>query len=191
MIKRIAAVVICLGVALGTSYTPALANDDPIDGIEPMAVIEVPMTVDCTSVPDTKEARDLLRQHGLCGYGEATQGPRTESTTIGGCGSLTLTIWDDPANSGYIHWQVLITSFIGPWIYVTYDGSWTNISTGASAPVTYGSVIWPTSYFQHDLPILTGNGSVFGYVPFAMAQTAVGGVLCYNNGGVSSTAWVQ
>ncbi len=140
----------------------------------------VSMDVDCSNVPDTPEAKMALQRLGLCGFGrgEAEITPSVVRERVcGTCGCLILKLFN--SRSGWMHWHAEITSSIGPMVYASYSGSWSNLDTNGSGPVSGNSGIILTGHWSDDKPILTGAGFVYGKIDVATSVTAYG-LTCRN-----------
>lgn len=110
----------------------------------------VPMQLDCSTVPQTDVAKQMLEERSLCGYsnGQATStaGYSTDATVTGNCGTLSLNLFS--SGNGIMQWQAIITSSQGPFASAGYNGDWENISNprGGSGLVNRSTGVTFTSW---------------------------------------------
>ena len=161
-------------------HSSASAGADPAsqDSL-PVTQIEVPLQPDCSRVPDTDLAREMLEKYNLCGYGGGKEDIAPDATVSGDCGSLTLELWNDPTPE-WMHWQAIITSSKGAMVSASYTGNYHNYDTGGGHSVV-GNAVPFSSYWQEDKPLWTGPGYVRGEITYA-ESTTIWGLVCYNVG---------
>jgi hypothetical protein len=149
---------------LGVAMIPATvtAAHDPAKGPPTPGVS---MVLDCSSVPDTKEARAATRRYHICADGPGGVAPMSEVSS--NCGNLSLFVSNN--FGGALQWRGRITSKLGPFTWATYGGNWSNLTNGRSGPVsrTYGGF---TSDWLDVLSINTGPGSAFGSISAAAVR---------------------
>ncbi|MFC1465530.1 MAG: hypothetical protein ACFLMY_11860 [Candidatus Brachytrichaceae bacterium NZ_4S206] len=151
---------------------------------EPMLVGQqiAPMQLDCSTVPQTDTAKQMLEEHGLCNYsnGQATSiaDHSTDATVSGNCGSLSLNLFS--SGNGIMQWQTVITSSQGHFVSAGYSGDWQNISnpSGGSGFLNRSTGVTFTSYWQDDVPVFTRSGIVRGQITSAYSQLWCG-ARCY------------
>lgn len=150
----------------------------------------VPLYVDCSRVPNTKEAQKFLAEHNLCGYGrgEQTDGVTPQDTATGDCGSLSLNLFNDRA-AGVMLWKAEITSSIVPMVQAWYNGKWENQDNGRSGAVNRSSYPFWSSWVD-PIPITTGAGWVWGTISVA-ESTNWYGVICRNTRPVATSTKVS
>lgn len=167
---RFMACLVAAVIALPIMAVPALADTAPTPT---SATIQVALELDCSSVPNTPEARQVLRDNGLCGFSKKA-GRITPYTTVNGnCGSISLNLFN--SGGGWMQWKGEITSTLGPFIYAAYGGSWDNWE-GGFGPV--GRFFGPglTSDWLDIFGILTGQGHVVGQINWAQDTLLWGGI---------------
>jgi hypothetical protein len=125
----------------------------------------VSMELDCSSVPDTHQAKAALRRYHLCG--EGTGDVTSMSTVASNCGTLSLTVTN--RGGGLMQWNGQIVSTLGPFTSASYSGSWSNITKGRQGPVSRSRFGF-TSDWLDSFAIGTGPGSVFGIIGAAAVQ---------------------
>ena len=158
-------------MALPIVAVPALADTAPT----PTSVtIQVALDLDCSSVPNTPEARKVLRENELCGYSKSG-GIAPDITVIGDCGSLSLNLFN--SGGGWMQWKEEMTSSLGPFVAAGYTGSWDNFN-GGQGPVSR-SFVGLTSDWLDIFGIHTGAGHVVGQINGAWDRLWWGG-LCTN-----------
>jgi hypothetical protein len=128
------------------------------------------MNVDCSRVPNTAQAHQILTQHQLCGYGTSSQ--QTVKTVTpnavrqevcGSCGCLILKMFN--SGGGWMQWNGEITSSLGAMVYAQYTGYWVKTSGAAgSQSFTNGSGAIFTSDWLKPYPYYTRFGGVFGQI---------------------------
>lgn len=130
----------------------------------PSVTIVVPLELDCSSVPDTPEARRMLKANGLCGNSKRDGGVTTNATVVSNCGSLSLNVFN--SGGGFMQWKAEITSSLGPFTSAAYGGSWDNFQAGFGVVGrNYGPGI--TADWLDIFPIQTGPGHVVGQINWA------------------------
>jgi hypothetical protein len=177
--RRLLVGVIAAMIAMPIVAAPALAES----GTTPSsATISVALTLDCSSVPNTPEARKVLRDNGLCGFSKGG-GITPYTTVIGNCGSLSLNVFN--SGGGWMQWKAEITSSLGPFVFASYGGSWDNWQ-GGFGPVgrSYGPGL--TSDWLDIFGILTGPGHVVGQINWAQDTLFWGGT-CRNTAVVGAS----
>lgn len=138
----------------------------------------IPLYIDCSHIPNDPRSVAFLEQRGLCGYGShSVVTPNTEWE--GDCGLIRL-----ESGNGIMQWKTEITSYVGPWIFINYSGSWSNWDTGRSGPVSRS--YWTFRIDEIDtFPVSTGAGLVESAIPAGAAQaTNFFGLICYSGGRV-------
>ncbi len=169
---------LCASLAFYVLVPAALASE----GDDPVAAIQVELTFNCSEVPDTPQARGQLARHNLCGYGQGQANSGDISTqshiVTGNCGTLTLNLYN--SGGGWMHWQAIITSSLGPMVYASYSGSWNNLNAGQGFVSRSSGVIF-TSVWQSDVPVFTGRGTVTGQINSAQS-ILWWGLVCTNAG---------
>lgn len=146
--------------------------------------IILPMTADCSSVPDTPEAKEELAKYKLCGYGLEPGEPSPMGVAIGNCGTLSLNVFD--SRGGNMLWKAEMNSTVGPMAFASYSGDWLNTSTGAANGV--GRSTGPNLGNWLDIfNIYTGPGYVYAKISTASLTTAYA-LTCYNSSFVASGA---
>ena len=175
MIVVACACIVALTIFCGAAY----ANGD---------ATTVSLTLDCSQVPDTPEARSALAQYNLCGYGSAEDGSvaQDSNTVWGNCGSLTLSLED--GGDGKAEWGVVITSAFGPMTSASYLGLVYYGGDLHSVSGSSGDIHLTT--WTHLKYIPTGPGLVVGDIT-AASSTLVWGAICTNNGFPSARTWVE
>jgi hypothetical protein len=154
------------------------------------ATLEVPLSVDCSSVPDTAEARAQLEEHGLCGFGKPSQNSperRTTGIVRGNCGTLRLDVWN--SGGGTMGWTTEITSSIGPMLGASYAGDWLNVTVRNSGLVSNSTLLLLRHSWVDVKAIATLPGNVWAKLT-AASTTLATGVVCVNNGFPASGAWI-
>jgi hypothetical protein len=147
--------------------------------------IEIALDLDCSSVPNTPEARKILRDNGLCGYSKGGGGITPQAMIVGNCGTLSLNLFN--SGGGWMQWKAEMTSSLGPFIAAGYTGSWDNIN-GGQGPVNRS--YWGlTSHWLDIFPIHTGAGRVVGQINYAWNRLFWGG-LCTNVAVLGTSVWV-
>ncbi|BCX03863.1 MAG: hypothetical protein KatS3mg053_1801 [Candidatus Roseilinea sp.] len=167
--------VLALMISMTTS-SGSIQAQSAFDSREPTLIEQqiIPMQLDCSTVPQTNVAEQMLKEHGLCGYanGQAisTASHSTDATVSGNCGSLSLNLFS--SGNGIMQWQAIITSSQGPFVSAGYNGDWQNISSprGGSGVVNRSTGVTFTSYWQDDVPVFTGSGIVRGQITGAYSQ---------------------
>jgi hypothetical protein len=171
-IRKFMVCLVAAVIALSVVAVPALADTAPT----PTSVtVQVALELDCSSVPNTPEARKVLRENRLCSYSKG--GGITPYTTVfGNCGSLSLNVFN--SGGGWMQWKAEITSSLGPFVFASYGGSWDNWQ-GGFGPVgrSYGPGL--TSDWLDIFGILTGRGHVVGQINWAQDTLWWGGT-CRN-----------
>lgn len=140
------------------------------------AVVSMPLTLDCASVPNTVQAQAFVRSRGLCSTKSAT-GPYMSVT--GNCGTLSL--YTTNSGGGYMGWHASISSSLGNMVYAQYNGSWQNTNTGYTGGVSRNSGAIFESYWFDAFPILTGPGFVASQI-YQASDVLWWGATCTNNG---------
>lgn len=114
-------------VSLSVSAGPPVAVAAPPNATVPAYRVTIPLSVDCSVLPSGRLARELLRAHAVCGFGQAAAGAiSAQSSATGNCGSVSLTVGN--AGAGYLQWRAEITSSMGPFVFASYSGAWRNLS---------------------------------------------------------------
>lgn len=133
--------------------------------------VEIPLQLDCSTIPNTPEARSIVRAAGLCGQ-SAPGGVTAETTVIGNCGSLSLNLFN--SGGGWMQWKAVMTSSLGPFIAAGYSGSWDNLNAGQGGVGRgFGGL---TSDWVDIFPINTGAGRVTGQINTAWDRLWWGGL---------------
>lgn len=176
---RLSAKVTLLSVLLAAVAIMAPGLDRPAHADEGTGeTITLPLTVDCSSVPDTPEAREQLEKHKLCGYGQEPGEPVPMATTIGNCGTLSLNVFD--SRGGNMLWKMEMNSSLGPMGSASYTGAWRNLdlSVGGDVFRTTGPNLgtWLDTF-----NIYTRPGRVAAKITGATLVT-IYGLTCVNNG---------
>jgi hypothetical protein len=166
-----------VAVQVDTGSTP--------DG-ELVGTIEVPMSVDCSTVPDTPEARKVLKEHNLCGSGKKGGDITPQGEIWGSCGMLRLTVFNQ--GGGTMIWRGEVYSTLGRMIGVSYSGRWENRTNGRSSFVARNAFPFSTSYVDVQA-IWTGPGTVWAVIDGATSVTT-GDIYCYSLGPVVSSTVV-
>lgn len=188
---RVSALVVSLATMFALAVTmlapvgTALASAAPSG--QPVAVHTIPLSVDCSRVPDTAQAHAILSSRNLCGFGKAGGGVSPDNAVSGNCGTLSLYVYN--SGNGYLQWKAEITSSAGPFISASYSGSWANTTNGGNGPVNRSYSGW-TSDWLDIFPIYTGAGQVFGRINSA-TDTLWWGGLCSGAGQVDDYAYVS
>lgn len=144
--------------------------------------MQVPLELDCSSVPNTPAARKVLKDNGLCGYSKG--GGITPNTTVpGSCGSISINVLN--SGGGFMQLKAEITSSLGPFVFASYGGSWDNWQ-GGFGPVgrSYGPGL--TADWLDIFPIQTGPGHVVGQINWARDTLFWGGT-CTNSAVVGAS----
>jgi hypothetical protein len=145
----------------------AAAAPDSTKGSPPVAA-GVSMVLDCSSVPDTGEAKAAVRRYRVCGGGGGGDGGITPMGTVSNnCGDLSLNVAN--RGGGLMQWTGRITSRLGPFTSATYTGQWSNTTSLRQGPVNR-SRFWFTSDWVDSFAIGSGPGSVFGIITWASVQ---------------------
>lgn len=174
-LKSTRKLMICLmaaSVALPIVAAPALAKTSPTST---SVTITVALELDCSSVPNTPDARKVLRDNGLCGYSKGGGGITSNVTIIGNCGTLSLNLFN--SGGGWMQWKAEMTSSLGPFVAAGYTGSWDNFN-GGQGPVDR-TFVGLTSDWLDIFGINTGAGHVVGQINYAWDRLWWGG-LCTN-----------
>jgi hypothetical protein len=148
-----------------TMVPTTMAARDPAKGSPAPVGAGVSMYLDCSSVPDTKEARAATRRYHICADSPGGVTPMSEVSS--NCGTLSLFVSNDFA--GALQWRGRITSKLGPFTLASYGGNWSNLTNGRNGPISrnYGGI---TSDWLDVLSINTGPGSVFGNISVAIVR---------------------
>jgi len=155
----------------------------------PVVVINIAMTLDCSSVPTTKQAIEYMTAHQLCGYGLSVgdgSGVNPNTIVYGSCGSLSVYTFN--LGSGNMQWKGEITSSLGPFVAAGYSGSWLNNTRGNGGGVGR-SFVGLTSDWLDIFAIYTRSGTVYSVISSAWDRLFWGG-LCYAAGRPYSYATV-
>ena len=152
------------GLLMSMTMVPAavMAAPDPAKG---PAGAGVSMHVDCSSVPDTKEARAATRRYHICE--QSSGGIAPMGTVSNNCGELSLNVSN--RGGGLMQWTTRITSRLGPFTSGSYSGTWSNATLFRQGPVNHSRFGF-TSDWVDSFAIGTGAGSVFGVLSFAAIQ---------------------
>ena len=179
-----------LTVLVGTALAETAHAKDP-EG-HPLSsgatVATVPLTVDCSQVPNTTEALNELKRRNLCGLGSPNGSVSPQGTVVGNCGSLTLNLFDH--GSGFLHWQAIITSSLGPMVSASYSGEVTNLFTGWGSFVSQGKSPMFSTRWENDIAIRTGSGVIFGEI-FSAKSVLAWGLVCTSRSIVTDSVWVR
>jgi len=178
--------ILILGL-FGAAVTAHAASEDKASRL--IATVEVGMNVDCSRVPNTVQAHQVLAQHGLCGYGinsqqaakTVTSGAITPDSVrrivCGNCGCLILDLFN--SGGGYLHWKGQITSNLGAMVNAFYSGYWLNTSRGNSGGVNRNSGPIFTTDWVDNVPYYTRSGGVYGEIDSATSILFYG-LVCQN-----------
>ncbi|MBF6605703.1 MAG: hypothetical protein IVW53_09010 [Chloroflexi bacterium] len=178
--RRLVICLVAASIALPIVAAPAFAKTSPT----PTSVtITVALELDCSSVPNTPDARKALKDNGLCGFSKKGGGITPYTTVSGTCGTLSLLLFD--AGGGWMQWKAEITSSLGPFVFASYGGSWNNW-WGGFGPVgrSYGPGL--TSDWLDIFGILTAPGYVTGQINWAQDTLWWGGT-CRNDAVVGAS----
>ncbi len=179
VLRRIIVVACACIVALTIFCGAAYANED---------AATVPLTIDCSQVPDTPATRAALAQYNLCGYGSAEGGATGQGSVYGNCGTLTLELED--SLDGSVSWHVNITSILGPMSSASFLGFVENMDFSTSYPMS-GSFSGTYRDYWDDYGLEpTGPGPVIGLITAASSTLVLGGI-CTNSGFPADETRVQ
>jgi hypothetical protein len=142
------------------SAAQAAAPSSPEGHISVVLQQQIPMNLDCSTVPNTPVAQAALHKYGLCGHGKAS-GVTPNNSVAGNCGTLSLYTYN--ALGGWMTWRAEITSSQGPFITASYSGSWANYTRGNSNGIGR-SFAGLTSDWLDIFPIQTLSGTVFSRI---------------------------
>jgi hypothetical protein len=158
VVASLAALLLSVAIIPGT----VTAAHDPAKGSPPPGVS---MVLDCSSVPDTREARAATRRYHVCA--DSPGGVATMSEISSNCGTLSLFVSNNLG--GALQWRGRITSKLGPFTLASYGGNWSNLTNGHNGPISrnYGGI---TSDWLDVLSINSGPGSVFGNISVAIVR---------------------
>ncbi len=175
---------------VSTTVSPAFAQENEYNNIQnsednvsqPLTTIDVPLDLDCSSVPNTPEAQAILTQHNLCGYGRigGNVTPNAQRNEVRGtCGTLSLYL--NNARSGNVGWKARITSSLGFMVNASYSGELMNNDTGLVTSVSRSSgPILTADWNPERFTRYIGPGTVYGKIYFAKS-TLIWGASCTNN----------
>ena len=184
LILRLLVGLTILGLLTALSAASILAAPPPS---QPVATYRIPMTLDCSRVPDTAQARAALTKSKLCGYGQRSGDITIDNTVPGDCGWLSVYVYN--SGGGYMQWKGEIGSTLGVFVHAYYNATWANTTTGGSN--SFSRTYWGwTSDWLDIFPIYTGAGYVVGRIGFAQADLAWGGI-CYNTLPADHSVWVS
>jgi hypothetical protein len=160
-----------MAIAVSASIVPAAAAGEPAANQGPAnPAASVSLSLDCSTVPDTSQARAALRRYHVCGKDGG--GLSAMSSVTSDCGTLSLFVSND--FGGALQWRGRITSRLGPFVFGQYAGTWSNLTNGRSGPVGR-SYVGATSDWLDVIRIGTGTGSVFGIIQGAVIRLWWGG----------------
>lgn len=155
----------------------ALANESKT--VNSIQTVTIPLTADCSNVPNTPQAKRELAKYNLCGYGHNKAGGVTpQGTVYGSCGSLSINVFN--SNSGNMLWKAEMNSTVGWMAFASYAGDWQNGTTRSSGTVAR-STGPNTGNWTDTFNIYTGAGYVAAKISTAQFTTLYG-LVCYNNG---------
>lgn len=162
---------LALGLGVFLVSGDARAQEPPDDPLgELVATATVDMVADCSNRGVGASAlRSIFSGRDPC---RGAGGGMAKSTVYGDCGSLTLNLYDD--GGGWLQYQVIITSTMGPLFSAAYGGVAHNLHTGGGHYASGSDSFIFSSSWQDDEPPYTGRGVIFGETLWAESATITG-----------------
>lgn len=160
---RLVALIVAL--LLGASAATASAAESGPSNEAAVPAATISMQLDCSTIPDTRQAAAALKRYHLCGTDRGDVTPM--SSVNSDCGTLSLFVSND--FGGALQWRGRITSKLGPFVFGQYAGRWSNLTNGRNGSVDR-SYTGFTSDWLDVIRIGTGAGNVFGTIQVALIR---------------------
>ncbi len=178
-------IVLSMAMLIGTANAGDSVEEPSEASSNNTPTVTAPLTLDCSSVPDTDAARKWLTLHNLCGYGSGTS---ERGTVVGNCGSLTLTLFND-FNQG-VQWRMDMTSTLGPMIGGSFTGFTRNLDTGGYHSVSKYKPVMFTTHWTYYTHVPTGSGIILGEITSAISFL-LWGATCTASSFPTDVVWVN
>lgn len=174
--------------AISPTGTARAQIELPPDASAPAIQETVALSLNCSTVPNTELANEMMKKYNLCGRGSQQAGDiGIDNAVVGNCGTLSLYVFD--SRGGYMQWNGTITSSVGPFVYASYNGDWLNTTTNGGGLVSRNTGLTFATNWPDIHPIYTRPGLVDAQITSAFMQLSWGGQ-CTSNGTPYDYTWV-